>query len=64
LNRPPRRQALGLHQTPESLPRCSPASAPFGLTLGDIATVLAIFFIAELMISRPLFRMHVRGQPY
>ncbi len=64
LNRPPSSQALGLDQVPESLLPLLSCIGPLGLTLPDIAAGVVIFFVGELLVSRLLFWMHVRDQPY
>jgi len=35
-----------------------------GLSLADIVCVVAIFFLGEIVMSRILFRLHIREQPY
>jgi len=64
LDRPPSSQALGLDQIPESLLPLLSCIGPLGLTLPDIAAGVVGFFVGELLISRLLFWMHVRDQPY
>jgi CDP-2,3-bis-(O-geranylgeranyl)-sn-glycerol synthase len=34
------------------------------LTLVDIAVIVAMFAIGEMLLSRLLFNLHVRDQPY
>jgi CDP-2,3-bis-(O-geranylgeranyl)-sn-glycerol synthase len=61
---PPSSMALGLDQVPESLIPLL-ACAPFiGLAALDIACVVATFFVLELLLSKLLFRLHVRERPY
>ena len=60
----PSAKAVGLDQIPEALLpllACRPALA---LTARDVAAGTAIFLVAELMLSRLLFRWHVRDRPY
>lgn len=64
LHRPPSSRALGLDQIPESLLPLLSCIGPLGLTLADVAAGTAVFFFGELLISRLLFRMHLRDQPY
>lgn len=64
LNRPSSSQALGLDQIPESLLPLLSCIGSLGLTLPGIAAGVAVFFVGELLISRLLFWMHVRDQPY
>jgi CDP-diglyceride synthetase len=60
----PSSQALGLDQIPESLLPMLAARAALSLTAIDIAAGVAIFFVGELVLSRLLFKAHLRDQPY
>lgn len=64
LNRPASSQAIGLDQIPESLLPLLACIDRFGLTDWDIAAGVLVFLVGELLISRLLFRMHLRDQPY
>jgi len=64
LNLPPSSQAIVLDQVPESFLPLLACAGPLGLTTGDVAAGVVIFFIGELLISRLLFRLHVRDEPY
>jgi CDP-2,3-bis-(O-geranylgeranyl)-sn-glycerol synthase len=64
LNWPPSSRALGLDQIPESLLPLLSCVGPLGLTLSDVTAGTIIFFTGELLISRLLFWLHVRDQPY
>ena len=64
LNFPPSRQALGLDQVPESLFPMLACRGALSLTIADIALGVGIFFIAELILSRLLYQVHVRYEPY
>ncbi len=64
MNRPPSSQALGLDQIPESLFPLLACMGPLGLTLTDVLVGVAIFTIGELLLSRLLFRFHLRDRPY
>src|SRR6202049_4117631 len=64
LNLPPSSQALGLDQVPESLFPMLACRAALSLTIADIALGVGIFFIGELILSRLLFRAHLRDEPY
>ena len=64
LRRPPSSQALGLDQIPESLFPLLACIGPLGLTARDIAAGVAVFFVGELLLSRLLFRLHLRDRPY
>jgi CDP-2,3-bis-(O-geranylgeranyl)-sn-glycerol synthase len=56
--------ALGLDQIPESL--LPPLACLLFLPLGalDVLAIVLIFFFGELVLSKILFRLHVREQPY
>jgi len=60
----PSSQAIGLDQVPESLFPLLVCRQEFGLTAADIVAGVAVFFIGELVLSRALFRIHLRDRPY
>jgi CDP-2,3-bis-(O-geranylgeranyl)-sn-glycerol synthase len=60
----PSSQALGLDQVPESLLPMLAARAALSLTAIDIAAGVAIFLVGELLLSRFLFQVHLRDEPY
>jgi len=64
LNLPPSSQALGLDQIPESLLPMLACRDALSLTAIDITLGVAIFFAGELVLSRLLFRAHLRDEPY
>jgi len=64
LNFPPSSQALGLDQVPESLFPMLACRDALSLTIADVALGVGIFFIGELILSRHLFRAHLRDEPY
>jgi CDP-diglyceride synthetase len=64
LNFRPSSQALGLDQVPESLFPMLACRDALSLTIADIALGVGIFFIGELILSRLLFRAHLRDEPY
>jgi CDP-diglyceride synthetase len=64
LNFPPSSQALGLDQVPESLFPMLACRDALSLTIADIVLGVGIFFIGELILSRLLFRAHLRDEPY
>jgi hypothetical protein len=64
LNFPPSSQALGLDQVTESLFPMLACRDALSLTIADIALGVGIFFIGELILSRLLFRAHLRDEPY
>jgi len=64
LNSPPSSQVLGLDQVPESLFPMLACRDALSLTIADIALGVGIFFIGALILSRFLFRAHLRDEPY
>jgi hypothetical protein len=60
----PSSRVVGLDQIPESLFPLLACSQAFSLTALDIIAGTAIFFVGEVVLSRALFRLHVRDQPY
>ena len=64
LNVPPSKQALGLDQIPECLFPMLACRDALALTVVDIVLGVVIFFAGGLMLSRLLFRAHLRDEPY
>jgi CDP-2,3-bis-(O-geranylgeranyl)-sn-glycerol synthase len=64
LNRPSSSQALGLDQVPESLLPALACRGALALSALDIALVVVIFFAGGLVLSRLLFMLHLRDEPY
>jgi len=64
LNLPPSSQALGLDQIPECLFPMLACRDALALTVVDIVLGVVIFFAGGLMLSRLLFRAHLRDEPY
>jgi CDP-archaeol synthase len=60
----PSSQALGLDQVPESLLPMLATRAALALTAIEIAAGVAIFLVGELLLSRFLFRVRLRDEPY
>lgn len=60
----PSSQAIGLDQVPESLLPMLAARTALSLTAIDIAAGVAIFLVGELLLSRFLFQVHLRDEPY
>ncbi len=60
----PSSQALGLDQIPESLFPLIAARCLVPLSWVDVAVGTVIFAIAELVVSRILFRLNLRDRPY
>jgi CDP-2,3-bis-(O-geranylgeranyl)-sn-glycerol synthase len=57
-------QALGLDQIPESLFPLLAVHQRLGLQAWDIALLVGAFLVLELWLSRLLFRLGLREQPY
>jgi CDP-2,3-bis-(O-geranylgeranyl)-sn-glycerol synthase len=64
LHRASSSRALGLDQVPESLLPLLLCHDMLSLTLVDVAVGVASFFVGEIVLSRLLYRIHVRDQPY
>lgn len=64
LDLPPSSQALGLDQVPESLLPLLACRLLLPLSILDIVAATTIFFVGELMLSRILFRLHIRDRPF
>ena len=57
-------KAMGLDQIPESLLPLLACRQALSLSLLDVVVGTTIFFIGEVLLSRLLFRLHVRDRPY
>jgi CDP-archaeol synthase len=64
LNLPPSSRAVGLDQVPESLLPMLACRDMLSLTAADIALGVGIFFAGELILSRLLYKVHLRDEPY
>ena len=64
LNVPAGGKATGLDQVPESLFPLLACRAALSLTALDIAMGTVAFFVGELLLSRLLYRFHLRDRPY
>jgi CDP-diglyceride synthetase len=64
LGRPSSDRAIGLDQIPESLLPLLACKAPLLLSWADIVVGVVTFLIAELLLSRLLYKAHIRDQPY
>jgi CDP-diglyceride synthetase len=60
----PSSRAMGLDQVPESLFPFLLCRPMLDLTWADVVVGVAIFFVSGLVLSRVLYRLGVRGQPY
>ena len=57
-------RATGLDQIPELLLPLLACRQALALSVADIALACALFFAGEILLSRLLFRLHVRERPY
>jgi hypothetical protein len=57
-------RAVGLDQLPESLLPLLLCREALSLAPADIALAAAVFFIGEIVLSRLLYRVHLRDEPY
>lgn len=64
LNFPPSSQAIGLDQVPESLFPLVAYQHMLSLTYADIFIGVGLFFLGELVISRVLYTLRLRDEPY
>jgi hypothetical protein len=64
LGLPSSAMALGLDQVPESLLPLLAVRGELALAFGQIAALVFIFLALELVLSRILYRLHIRNQPY
>ncbi len=60
----PSSRALGLDQVPESLLPLLALRDALALTAADIALAVAVFLVGELVLSRLLYKVHLRDEPY
>ena len=64
MGRPPSSRALGLDQIPKSLLPALACKSLLALTVVDVIVVVALFSVGDLILSRLLFKMHIRKEPY
>lgn len=64
LGLPPSSRALVLDQFPESIFPLLFCWSMLGLDIPTAVTVVVVFFIAEILLSQILFRLHIRDHPY
>lgn len=62
--RPPSSRTLGLDQIPESLLPALACKSLLALTAADIILIVALFSLGGFILSRLLFKMHIRKEPY
>jgi len=64
LGRPPSSRALLIDQGPESLFPLLACQDALALSAADIVIAVAVFFVGEILLSRLLFKVHLRDEPY
>jgi CDP-2,3-bis-(O-geranylgeranyl)-sn-glycerol synthase len=64
LGLPPHAQAFGLDQIPEALLPLLLLRAQFGLSAQDIGLLVVAFVVIEIVLSRVLFHLRIRDEPY
>jgi len=57
-------QARGLDQVPESLLPLAVCAEPLGLQWYEVLILVGVFWLLELLLSRVLYALHIRKQPY
>jgi CDP-2,3-bis-(O-geranylgeranyl)-sn-glycerol synthase len=60
----PSSQALGVDQIPESLLPMLACRNVLSFTIADIVLAVGIFLVTELILSRLLYKAHLRDTPY
>lgn len=64
LGLPPSARATGIDQIPESLLPSAICKRSFGLSWLEVFVITLVFFAGEIMLSRLLYRFHIRNRPY
>ena len=64
LSLPPSSRASGIDQIPECLLPTIAIRSTLGLGAFDIVSVVIIFFLGQVLLSRALFRWNIRNRPY
>ncbi len=64
LGRPASSRAIPIDQVPESLIPLLACYSPLGLSIADVLAGVVAFLIGGVLISRVLYRLHVRDRPY
>jgi CDP-archaeol synthase len=64
MNLPPSSRATGLDQIPESLFPLLVCRSALALSALDIGIAVAVFFLGDVALSRPLYQAHIRERPY
>ncbi len=61
---PPSSRCLGLDQIPESLLPVVASSGRLELSIIDVIAVIVVFFVGEQLLSRLLYWLRIRDEPY
>jgi CDP-2,3-bis-(O-geranylgeranyl)-sn-glycerol synthase len=64
LGKPSSSMALGIDQIPESLFPMIAARFLLHVTWLDVLVVVVLFFILELVLSKILYKLKIRNEPY
>jgi CDP-archaeol synthase len=64
LDLPPSSRATGIDQIPECLLPAIAIRSTVGLTAFNVLSVVIIFFVGEVLLSRLLFKWNIRNRPY
>jgi CDP-2,3-bis-(O-geranylgeranyl)-sn-glycerol synthase len=64
MGRPPSSRAIGLDQVPESLLPLLACTLFLPLSFLDVIVTMLLFFVGGLVLSRVLFKLHIRNRPY
>ena len=64
LDLPPSSRATGIDQIPECLLPTLAIRSTLGLTAIDVLSVVIIFFVGAILLSRLLFNWNIRNRPY
>ena len=64
LKRPPSSRAIGIDQLPEAVFPLLVCMKLLSLNVWDVIAVALAFLVAELVISRLLYKLHIRDRPY
>ena len=64
LSLPQSSRATGIDQVPECLLPAIAIRSTLGLTAFDVISVVIIFFVGEVLLSRLLFNWNIRDRPY
>ena len=64
LNRPLHSRATGIDQIPESLFPLLAVAGALSLSAADVIAGTVAFLVGEILLSRLLYRVHLRDRPY